>query len=68
MSLSKRFNKAQPSTSEGSFRLSALDVGRSMFEVFCSYENRTSFPGSISKSSTIESSVFGLITSSVNFT
>jgi len=34
----------------------------------CFYENRTSFPGSISKSSTIESSVFGLITSSMNFT
>jgi len=34
----------------------------------CSYENRTSFPGSISKSSASESSVFGLITSSMNFT
>ena len=37
----------------------------------CHYEfqeNRTSFPGSISKSSTNESSVFGLITSSMNFT
>src|SRR5262245_13268039 len=34
----------------------------------CSYENRTSLPGSISKSSTNESSVFGLITSSMNFT
>src|SRR6476661_4758841 len=30
-------------------------------------ENRTSFPGSISKSSASESSVFGLITSSMNF-
>ena len=33
-----------------------------------SYENRTSLPGSISKSSPSESSVFGLITSSMNFT
>ncbi len=33
-----------------------------------SYENRTSLPGSISKSSASESSVFGLITSSTNFT
>jgi len=32
------------------------------------YENRTSLPGSISKSSPSESSVFGLITSSMNFT
>src|SRR5215472_14249755 len=33
---------------EESLRLdSALDVGRSMFEVFCSYEKRTSLPGSI---------------------
>src|ERR1051325_967266 len=32
------------------------------------YENRTSLPGSISKSSESESAVFGLITSSMNFT
>ena len=49
-------------------RLGALEVGRSALDVFHRYENRTSFPGSISKSSTIESSVFGLITSSMNFT
>jgi hypothetical protein len=42
---------------------SALGAGR-----FDCYENRTSFPGSISKSKTKESSVFGLITSSLNFT
>ena len=33
-----------------------------------SYENRTSLPGSISKSNTSESCVFGLITSSTYFT
>jgi hypothetical protein len=32
------------------------------------YENLTSLPGSISKSSTSDSSVFGLMTSSANFT
>src|ERR1051325_7339179 len=32
------------------------------------YENRTSFPGSISKSRISESAVLGLITSSMNFT
>ena len=48
-------------------------IQRWMFNVerwtfFDSYENRTSLPGSISKSSTSESSVFGLMTSSANFT
>jgi len=38
------------------------------YALVCSYENRTSLPGSISKSSTSESSVLGLITSSTNFT
>src|ERR1043166_6485007 len=32
------------------------------------YENRTSFPGSISKSRVRESAVFGLMISSMNFT
>ena len=36
--------------------------------LFVPYENRTSLPGSISKSSVSESSVFGLTTSSTNFT
>ena len=35
---------------------------------FVPHENRTSLPGSISKSSVSESSVFGLTTSSTNFT
>ena len=64
----------QLSTTKASFSLnvrrstpardsSELDVGR-----FRYYENRTSLPGSISKSSARKSSVFGLITSSTNFT
>ncbi len=44
-------------------------VGRWGCEVvFQPYEKRTSLPGSISKSRTNESAVFGLIISSVNFT
>src|SRR6266487_3357743 len=44
-------------------------VGRWGCEVvFQPYEKRTSLPGSISKSRTNESAVFGLMISSVNFT
>src|SRR5207253_11405941 len=48
----------------------ALGVGSWAFDVgrFLPYENRTSLPGSISKSRSRESSMFGLITSSMNFT
>src|SRR4051812_29701445 len=45
-----------------------VDLAKPRRSARSTYENRTSLPGSISKSSESESAVFGLITSSWNFT
>src|SRR5438552_19201217 len=60
---------ARPTTtisfSETNERCDAINVAKRATQ---NHENRTSLPGSISKSSVSESSVFGLTTSSTNFT